>query len=201
MQESDQETGNRHDEILAAALGCFLENGYQRTTIAQIRAKSGASTGSIYHLFSGKPAIAHALVTRAIDEWDAQSTIDPDSIKKSIKSSVAGLLIRGNGNWPLFQFMDEMRQLADNDADLIALKQTFNQGQKSAKKQFRAAAKMGLVQNIPWPLAHALILGPSYSYLRAQGGALSKRKITATAKHLSRAAWQAVKSIPADNKN
>lgn len=199
IQPTAPESLNRRQEILDASLECFLDHGYQRTTIAQIRAKSGASTGSIYHLFSGKPAIAHALVTQAIDDWQANTK--PGSIKKSVKSSVAGLLARGSNNWALFQFMDEMRILANNDPDLFALKQTFQHGQQAAKKQYRAAAKRGLVQDIPWPLAHALMLGPTYDYLRNQGPSANPKKVNAAKNHLSKAAWRAVKSLPATTKN
>lgn len=159
---------NRRDEILSAALECFLDKGYQLTTIAQIRAKSGASTGSIYHLFSGKPDIANALILQAIDDWSETPDQNTPSIKKSIKASVTSLLTRSLENPGLSQFMDEMRILANNDDSLTALKQTFDADQGDAKKLYRAAVKAGKVRDIPWPIANALMLGPTYAFLRNQ---------------------------------
>ncbi|HTO27428.1 MAG TPA: TetR family transcriptional regulator, partial [Devosia sp.] len=46
-------TIDRRRQILDAALSAFLERGYAATSIADIRARSGASTGSIYHFFAG----------------------------------------------------------------------------------------------------------------------------------------------------
>ena len=54
-------TENRRRTILAAALACFAEHGYEATTLGQIRERSGASVGSIYHLFASKEEIAGAV--------------------------------------------------------------------------------------------------------------------------------------------
>lgn len=48
----------RRDHILEAAIACFAGKGVGATTIAEIRAASGASTGSIYHHFGDKDGIA-----------------------------------------------------------------------------------------------------------------------------------------------
>lgn len=194
----------RRVQILDAALDCFRTNGYQRTTIAQIRTKSGASTGSIYHLFAGKPAIAHALVSDAIAQWQLYSDmanhngnstkIKENEAKAAIKSSVTGLVTQGTKNHSLYQFMDEMRILADSDPDLVALKTTFASGQAAAKKFYRTAAKNGIVRDIPWPTAHALMLGPSYEYLRCLDPQTTKKKIAAAKSQLGRAAWRTVRA-------
>ena len=51
----------RKREILEAALACFGELGYEKTTLAEIRARSEASTGSIYHHFRSKEHLFAAL--------------------------------------------------------------------------------------------------------------------------------------------
>ena len=53
---------SRREEILTAALSCFLDKGFERTTLGDIRARSGASTGSIYHFFAGKRDLFGQLV-------------------------------------------------------------------------------------------------------------------------------------------
>jgi AcrR family transcriptional regulator len=55
--------------ILDAALDCFLELGYERTTVALIRQRSGVSNGSLFHHFQTKEAIADALYVRGMAEF------------------------------------------------------------------------------------------------------------------------------------
>jgi AcrR family transcriptional regulator len=63
----------RRESILDAALACFLTNGYIATTINDIRETSGATTGSIYHFFDGKGALAMALLEDAVAGWSGES--------------------------------------------------------------------------------------------------------------------------------
>lgn len=48
-------------QILLDALGCFLEQGIETTSIEMIRAKSESSVGAIYHHFKNKEGIVAAL--------------------------------------------------------------------------------------------------------------------------------------------
>ena len=41
-------------KILLAAMQCFAEKGYQKTTIREISAKAGVTLGALYHHFKGK---------------------------------------------------------------------------------------------------------------------------------------------------
>lgn len=59
-------TGARRQAILDAALECFSTLGYDQTTLADIRARSGASTGSIYHHFGSKERIAASLYLHGV---------------------------------------------------------------------------------------------------------------------------------------
>ncbi|MGW3545811.1 TetR/AcrR family transcriptional regulator [Nocardia niigatensis] len=54
------------DRVLQAALDCFTEDGYERTTIARIRERSGVSNGALFHHFPTKEAIAGALYVESI---------------------------------------------------------------------------------------------------------------------------------------
>src|SRR5512139_3034331 len=77
--EQSPRGARRRQEILAAARACFLEQGFESTTIDHIRARSGASTGSIYHLFAGKEAILGALLIDAVTEWQKSLVAALDS--------------------------------------------------------------------------------------------------------------------------
>jgi AcrR family transcriptional regulator len=53
-------------QILEAALACFTELGYEQTTIALIRERSGVSNGALFHRFATKEAIADSLHIEAM---------------------------------------------------------------------------------------------------------------------------------------
>jgi TetR/AcrR family transcriptional regulator, transcriptional repressor of aconitase len=55
---SDAHRESRREQILTAALRCFAEKGFQRTSMADIIAASGLSAGAIYLQFAGKQQIA-----------------------------------------------------------------------------------------------------------------------------------------------
>ncbi|MGC4961451.1 TetR/AcrR family transcriptional regulator [Gordonia sp. DT101] len=76
MPRLTQETAqSRRDEIVAAALRVMATRGVARTSIADISAESGLSTGSIYSHFGGKAQIA-ADVAASVIGPRAQALVD-----------------------------------------------------------------------------------------------------------------------------
>jgi AcrR family transcriptional regulator len=47
--------------LLEAAVGCFVEKGYEATTMTEVAARAGASIGSLYQFFPTKEVLAQAL--------------------------------------------------------------------------------------------------------------------------------------------
>jgi AcrR family transcriptional regulator len=183
----------RRDQILQAALACFLARGYDATTIADIRKLSGATTGSIYHAFSSKGDIALALLETAIAGWSATAPNTPNpSAEAAIKASVAGLLDWAEANTRLHAFMDEVRLLADSDADFAPLRQRLDAGQAAAAALYAGYVEQGLVRPLPWPVAHSLMLGPTYNYLRLARAGKSRADFAEARTLLIAAAWKAV---------
>ncbi|HEV7275140.1 MAG TPA: TetR/AcrR family transcriptional regulator [Devosiaceae bacterium] len=182
----------RRNAILGAALDCFLDRGYAATSIDDIRQASGASTGSIYHFFPGKPAIAEALLQRAVAGWAGADPVASDgdaSFESATRASVRGLVLWGSANPGLFRFMDEIRTLAARDPAFAGIRDALAAGRSAAAARYAAAASAGLVRPLPWPVAHALLLGPAYDYLREAPPADGAE---ATADILADAAWEAV---------
>jgi len=59
---SDDTRRDRRDQIAAAALRCFVRDGFASTSMADIIAESGLSAGSIYSHFDSKAALLrHAI--------------------------------------------------------------------------------------------------------------------------------------------
>lgn len=61
MQPKQKDPQKTREIILSTALRLFAERGYFATSIHDIRRSAGLSTGSIYHHFDGKEAIARAI--------------------------------------------------------------------------------------------------------------------------------------------
>jgi AcrR family transcriptional regulator len=71
----------RQDEIIDAALAAFRRKGFHATSMAEIIAESGLSSGAIYGYFASKTDIVHAVATRIVsarvDELHAAAMLDP----------------------------------------------------------------------------------------------------------------------------
>ena len=187
---------DRRRQILDAALAAFLEKGYSATTIADIRQRSGASTGSIYHFFSGKGAIAEALLREAVSGWSLLSAaaLDPDTPdEEAVKASVRGLVLWALTNPSQFRFMDELRRLSTADADFAAVRSLLDRGQEDGAAHYARMTARGSVRNLPFAIAHALMLGPAYAYLRAAPNS-SAEQARRIADLFADSAWQSVKA-------
>lgn len=58
----------RHEAILDAAEALFMEQGYDRTSLAEIVRRSGGSLATLYELFGNKQGLLHAIAIRWRDE-------------------------------------------------------------------------------------------------------------------------------------
>src|SRR5262249_4537599 len=95
---------DRRRIILMAALDCFTTQGVTATTIEEIRAKSGASIGSIYHHFGSKENLAATLYVEGLRDYQAGLLKDlrrRRGAETGIKAVVAYHLawIRDHANW------------------------------------------------------------------------------------------------------
>lgn len=187
---------DRRRQILDAALACFLDKGYAATSMADIRTRSGASTGSIYHFFRGKGGLAEALLREAVSGWAnlSAAALDPAATaEQALKSSVRGLMLWAFEHPAQFRFMEEIRGLAPADPDFAAVRNLFEEGRALGAVQYAHMAAVGAVRNLPFAIAHALMLGPAYTYLRL-AEATPPDQATRIANLFAEAAWQAVRT-------
>ena len=183
----------RREAILEAALTCFLERGFAATTIADIRQASGATTGSIYHFFAGKGALAEALLGQAVAGWSAASgASDADaSAEEAIKGSIRGLLRWGLANPRHLRFMEEIRTRTGLGGEFAEVRRMLDAGFAAAADRFEAWARAGAVRTLPFPLAQSLMAGPAYNYLRLMAAGHPSRPEDID--ELVEAAWAVVK--------
>ncbi|WP_420325759.1 TetR/AcrR family transcriptional regulator [Mameliella sp.] len=159
---------DRRQQILNASLPIFLAKGYSGTTISDIRKASGATTGSIYHFFDGKPGIAIALWRDATRAWVQKTEALGHSLtpEQQVKFSVRGLLEWATRNRALFLFFEELRIRAYSDTELAPITADVDQMHAKASEMYHGWIEQGDVIDIPWAVASALMMGPSYDYLR-----------------------------------
>lgn len=81
------------DRILETALECFLEAGYEQTTVARICERSGVSNGTLFHYFPTKEAISDALYLEAIADFQdgllALLAARPRSLRTAVRGVIA----------------------------------------------------------------------------------------------------------------
>ncbi len=159
---------SRKIAIKFAALDCFLEKGFLATSMADIRKRSGATTGSIYHFYAGKGALALELCEESVASWNDATTRLTSGVtpRARIRGSVLGLLDWARTEPGQFRFMDELRVLVRTRPELAACAARLEEGDHSASTLYAFWARSGAVRPLLWPVARALILGPAHDYAR-----------------------------------
>lgn len=78
----------RHSAILDAAETLFLEQGYDRTSLADIVRRSGGSLATLYDLFGNKQGLLRAIATR----WSDETAFRPLEPGATVATSHVGIL-------------------------------------------------------------------------------------------------------------
>lgn len=185
-------TEQRRRAILDAALACFTDVGYLDTTMQDIRRRSGASNGSIYHHFQGKEQLAAALYLQGI--LDYQSGLKDELARHAgARQGVAALVryhlywVRDHPDWARFllrmrhaDFMALAEQaIAEANRELMAAMACF----------FRRHVAAGRLRYLLPELYLSIIVGPCQELARLW--LLEKRHVDLDrlAEELGEAAW------------
>jgi AcrR family transcriptional regulator len=186
----------RKKEILEAALDCFAQRGYAATTLDDIRARSGASTGSIYHLFAGKEEIGGALYLEGLRAWQDgfRDELRAHATAEAGVRAIVGYYLGWIAAQPkLARFILHTRQaeLSPSIRDEVrALNRAFF---REVKEHLEPQVASGRVRNMPLELFHAVVIGPCLEYARQWLGGLTKVAPAEAREHLADAAWAAVR--------
>lgn len=156
-------TGARRQAILDAALECFSTLGYDQTTLADIRARSGASTGSIYHHFGSKERIAASLYLdgiRQTQEAGLTAVLRTRTARTGIAAQVGAYVDWVVEHPDLARFLFAMRHapFLDDEEPNIDARNTDVHTQVAAWVADRVAA--GELPDLEPAMRGALIFGP-----------------------------------------
>jgi AcrR family transcriptional regulator len=198
--DTAQRRSQRRRAILDAALSAFGEHGVAGTSIEEIRRRSGASVGSIYHHFRGKDELAGALYLNGLADYQAgfiSVLIGSSSTRSGIEEAV-----RHHLNW-ITEHEDLARfLLLGRDASTVAA--TERPLRELNRRFFRAVqywthprVKARELRNLAPEVVTALWIGPSQELSRHWlAGRTTEIDLAGSAAVLATAAWLSLKEEP-----
>lgn len=156
---------DRRQEILDAALRGFAEKGLAGTTVDEVRERSGASIGSIYHHFGDKEGIAAALYVAVLAGYQ-RGVLAVLAKGGDPRGTVEGLVrhhlrwVARNRDAASFLLSGRPRRAASEVAEL---NQTVFEAMSDWLEQ---GVRDGRVRALPFDLLFALLIGPAQEFCR-----------------------------------
>jgi AcrR family transcriptional regulator len=189
--------------ILDAALACFLEDGYEQTTIARIRARSGASNGALFHHFPSKETIAEALYVEAIASfqeglWKLVRR-KPRSLRAAVRGAIVHQLSWTEQHADLARFV-YMRGHLDWDSPGGAEVAALNRKLSTAFREWMAPlVESGEIRPTSMLVISAVVNGPVHALARRWLAGQLDSSLTVFTDELADAAWAGLRGtrVPA----
>jgi len=187
----------RRQAILDAALDCFLANTVSATTIDEIRERSGASTGSIYHFFGSKEGLATQLYVEVLADHHANYL----NALRTSRTAKAGIseAVRAHLRWVAdhpdrarYLFSGREREAVDRrDPAVTDLNEELYQ---VASAWLDGHVRRGRVKPLSPRMFQALWMGATLEYTRLwMAHPTNPADLIDAADALADAAWQAVR--------
>jgi AcrR family transcriptional regulator len=179
----------RRQAILDAALAVFDEHGVEGATIADVRRRSGASVGSIYHHFGGKEELADAVYLEGLRDYQrgilALLERDPDA-ERGIKGIVRHHLRWVAANPALARFLLRRRAIDEQavNRDILHATATW----------FARQVGAGRMRKLPLDVTYALLVGPAHEFSRHWLAGRVHTPIERAQPPLADAAWRALRA-------
>jgi len=182
---------DRKQEILDAALRGFAEKGLAGTTVEEVRRRSGASVGSIYHHFGDKEGIAAALYVAALEDY--QRGFQELLAEGSDPEPTVESLVRYHLRWVA----------ADRDRALFLLSGAPPRAGEGIAAVNRDAlrrtsrwlarhVRAGRLRDVPFDLFYSVLIGPAQEFSRYWLKGRMRTSIGTAERELGEAAWRAL---------
>jgi AcrR family transcriptional regulator len=162
-------TDERRSAIIVAALACFTAKDYVNTTMEDIRRRSGASNGSVYHHVKSKEHLASEVYLAGIVSYQngltralARSTGCRQGIRAMVRYHL--LWVKSNPDWA--GFLVRMRHAHFMGGAEDALRAANAGFSSEIGTFFRRHVADGSLRRLPPDLYLALILGPCQEFAR-----------------------------------
>jgi AcrR family transcriptional regulator len=187
--------------ILESALTCFSELGYEQSTIAVIRQRSGVSNGALFHHFSTKDAIADALYVEAMASfqeglWELLRR-RPSSLRAAVRGTISHQLRWTEENVDRARFL-YMRGHLDWDSPAGAELVELNRNLAAAYRDWMAPlVEAGEVRPLSMLMLTAIVNGPAHAIARRWLAGHLNSPLHANLDELADAACAALSGTPA----
>lgn len=185
----------RRRDIINAALGCFSEIGFSETSMEDIRSRSGASTGSIYHHFKSKEQLAaevYIVGIRNYQEALIQALQGCEGARKGIRVLASHHLawIKDNTEWSRYLFQKRHSVfMASAEEEIAAMNREF--GMKLSQFFSRHIGD-GTLRPLPPDIMISLTFGPCMELTRQYFSGHARTALDKAADILSEAVWRAL---------
>lgn len=185
-------TEQRRQEILAAALLTFTVKGYTATTIEDIRERSGASTGSIYHHFGSKEQVAAALFVDGLEQEQRHGVRvlhEAPSAEAGVRAFVTSYFRWVEANPLLAAYLlasrtDEVRNLTRPAVE--ELNRSFR---REVREWLQPHIAAGSIRELPIDLYHFLWLAPAQDFARSWLAKRTQTPLAEAASVFADSAW------------
>jgi AcrR family transcriptional regulator len=186
----------RRRTILRAALECFAGLGYDATTLEDIRSRSGASTGSIYHQFSGKEELAAAVYLEGLRDY--QQGLLAELARHRRAAGGIRAIVRYHLAWVARQpdwarYLVHMRHTESVAATEPAIRELNGSFLEGALAWLRPRIERGELRRLPTELFIALALGPAQELARLWLSGRTQLDLTRATRLLADEAWRSLR--------
>ncbi len=189
-------TQARRQEILSAALDCFTESGVEATTIEDIRARSGASVGSIYHHFGSKEKLAGALYLKALRDYQKGFLRElgrHGEAESDIRAIVQYHLTWVGQNAKRARYLLGLREadfMVEAEDALTDMNAHYTEAVVAWREPYVDA---GVIVDLPADLYRPLLVGPLHEFSRQWLAGRGTATMKEAQSVLAEAVWQALK--------
>jgi AcrR family transcriptional regulator len=198
MEATVADRGERQAAILDAALECFTERGFAATTVDEIRARSGASIGSIYHHFGGKEGLAAELYIdgiRSYQEGFVHALDQHPSAEEAVRALVHHHLHWVERNPRLARFLMNRRETELREATETRLRELNREFFPRVNEWVRRQVQEGALRPLPGDLLEPVLLGPSQEFSRLWLAGRTRISLARAERALADATWNAVRAV------
>jgi len=192
-------TPARRREIIQAALACFSEAGFAATSMADIRRRSNASTGSIYHHFRSKEQLAAEVYLEGIRDYQEGFLAvleEQESAREGIVAAISYHLnwISKYPDWTRYLFQKAHAGFMASAKDVFAgLNAEF---MRRCAKWIGGHVKAGTIRRLPPDMYVSVLLGPLMEYTRLFIAGQACTQPDNAVKMLASAAWRCLGAEP-----
>ncbi len=191
----------RRQEIVRSALACFVEFGVANTTMEDIRQRSGASNGSIYHHFTNKEMLAAAVYVQGLKEYQA-GFVEELARAQNERAGISGIVrfhlhwVKKNPDWA--RYLQEMRHAEFMAASEQMIAEHNREFMRAVIRWLKPHVEAGTIRRVGLDLFFALVIGPCQEYTRIWLSGQARTELSTAIKEISDAAWPALRGPTAD---